>query len=70
VTSKRDWDLFAIGQWYRGAEKYLGDSPVFDIPLYTQFKMMEEYPALRELWDQYCVFLLLCYNQQRNKDTK
>lgn len=70
MTSKRDWDLFAIGRWARGAEDRFQESGMFSISLYEQFKLMEENPALKELWEQYCVYLHLCYNQQHNKDTK
>jgi hypothetical protein len=67
--TQKDWDLFALGRWASGAENKLHDSGIFDISMHTQFKMMEEYPTLKEAWQQYCVLLHLCYNQQ-NKDTK
>ena len=70
MTSQQEWDLFAIGRWWRGAEHRIANSPFFQVPMYEQFKMMETQPALKELWEQYCVLLYLCYNQQQNKDTK
>jgi len=70
MTSQQEWDLFAIGRWWRGAENRIANSSFFQVPMYEQFKMMEDYPALKELWEQYCVLLYLCYNQQQNKDTK
>ena len=70
MTSQQEWDLFAIGRWWRGAENKIANSAFFQIPMYKQFQMMEDNPALKELWEQYCTFLYLCYNQQQNKDTK
>ena len=70
MSSQQEWDLFAIGRWWRGAENRIANSPFFQVPMHEQFKMMEAQPALKELWEQYCVLLYLCYNQQQNKDTK